>query len=164
MHRPHFPAHSPVVAPAFAAAMEAGMMLRPSCAAARNSASAARTARLVVAGLAPGLKPRDLVFLHCRIDDHDAAILAHQRRRFGLGILVHTDDDRLAALDRVHTVGIRLHQAALHVVDRGDRAAHRIEVGQFGARALLQFLDLGVDRRVAVEKVAVFQQVGLDRP
>ena len=54
--------HSPVVTPAFAAAIEGGMTFRPSRAAALTSASAAAAAA-VVARRAPCLEPGDLVRL-----------------------------------------------------------------------------------------------------
>ena len=54
-------------------------------------------------------------------------------------------------------------QLLLHValLDRGDRAAQRLDVGELVLRLALELLDLGGDRRRAVENVAVFEQVGL---
>ena len=71
--------HSPVVAPAFAAATDAGITLRPSAAAARSAASAAATA-------APSRAARQAASrATCsastrRVDHQDAAVAGGQRR------------------------------------------------------------------------------------
>ena len=115
----------------------------------------------LVAGLPPGVKPGNLVLLDCRIDDHDAAIARRQRRGFALLPTVDADDDGFIGLDPVQTGGVRFDQPRLHVFDRGDGAAHLVQRLQLGAGAGFQFLDLGGDGGVAVEKIAIFQKVGL---
>ena len=90
--------------------------------------------RLHRRGLAPVVQPADLLGLDRGIDGHDAAVLAHQRRRLAFGPALTPTTIGLAALDpadRRHCFD----QPRLHVVDRPDRAAHRVEVGQFGPRA-----------------------------
>ena len=71
--------HSPVVTPALAQAIEAGMMLRFSCAAARSSFSAAATA-FRIAARAPGLEPLDLLGLGLRRHREDGVGRVGERR------------------------------------------------------------------------------------
>lgn len=99
------PAHSPVVASARAAAIEAGMMFLPASAARRSSASAAATA--APSRAAPGVQSRDLVLFHRRIDGQDRAIPRSQRRGLGLGPAVDADDNGFLALDPRQTFRIR---------------------------------------------------------
>ena len=117
--------HSPVVTPALAQAIEAGMTLRSSFAAAASSASAASTA-VGVARRAPGLQALDLPALDGGIDGHDRAFAGRQRRGLGLGEGVDADHGLLAGLDGGEALEVRFDQALLHVgrLDRGHRAAH----------------------------------------
>ena len=55
-----------------------------------------------------------------------------------------------------------LNQARFHIVDGRNRAAHGVNLGQFVARAVLQGLDPRINHRIAVEKIVVFQQIGLE--
>ena len=68
----------------------------------------------------------------------------------------------VAGLDPGDPLGVGFDQPRLHVVDRLHRAAHRVDLGELGAGAGLERLDLALDRRVAVEDVVEFQQVGLE--
>ena len=43
-----------------------------------------------------------------------------------------------ATFDAAQPVGVAFDQAALHVIDRGNRAAHTIEICQFSARAFFE--------------------------
>ena len=76
--------HSPVVTPAFAAAIDAGMMLRPSRAAARKSFSAAGDGLGVARG-APGVEPFDLLGFDLMRHGEDRAFAGGERRGLGLG-------------------------------------------------------------------------------
>ena len=89
------------------------------------------------------------------------AVACGQRRGRGLGPAVDADDHGFVGFDPADAVGVRLDQTALHVVDGRHRAAHRVDLRQFGPRAVFQRLDLAVDRGVAVEQVVIFQKVGL---
>ena len=136
------------------------MTLAPAAAAARRAASAAATA----AASRPARQAReagDLLGLDGGVDDEDAAVAGGERRGLGLGEAVDADDHGLAGLDAGEAGGVGGDERALHVVDGGDGAAHRVDAGELGAGAGLQRLDLGVDGGVAVEEVAVFEQVGL---
>ena len=84
--------HSPVVTPALAQAIEAGMMLR----AARGRAYEILECggdRFGVARRPPGVEPRDLVALGLMRHGHDRIVAAGQRRGFGFEITVDADDD-----------------------------------------------------------------------
>lgn len=119
-----------------------------------------------VAGGAPGFEPGELVRLRLGIDGQEAAVVAGgQRRGRRLGELVDADHDLLAGLDRRESPGVRLDQTLLHVgrLDGGDGAAHGVDPGQLVQGLGHQLLDLGVDHVAAVEQVAVFEQVGLER-
>ena len=97
--------HSPVVTPALAQAIEAGMMLPWPAAARLSSASAAATA----AGVAlrtPCLQSLDLAGLGLGRNRHDGIDAAGQRRRLALEIFVDADHDLIAALDRLEPRGV----------------------------------------------------------
>jgi hypothetical protein len=96
-------------------------------------------------------------------DSQDGIGRAGERRGLGLDEAVDAHDGLLAALDRLDTARVRFHQPLLHVplLDGGDRAAHRLDIGQLVLGLGLERRDLGGDRRRAVEDVAVFQEVGL---
>ena len=114
-----------------------------------------------VAGVAPGLEAGDLLGLDGGVDDEDAAFAGGERGRLGLGEAVDADDGGGARLDAGEPGGVGGDERGLHVVDGGDGAAHLGDAGELGAGAGLQLLDLGGDRRVAVEEVAVLEEVGL---
>ena len=109
---------------------------------------------------APRVQAFDLFGLYRRVHDHDTAIARGQRRGFGFGPLVHANHDGFVLFDPVQAVGVRFYQTRFHVFDRGNSAAHRIQIGQFVTRTFFQRLDLAVHGGVAVEQVFVFQQVG----
>ena len=93
--------HSPVVTPALAQAIEAGMMLRPSPRRAPASSAQGRRDRASVARGAPGLQALDLLRLDGSGDGHEAAVVAgRQRRGLALGEAVDADHDLLAGFDR----------------------------------------------------------------
>ena len=102
-----------------------------------------------------------LVGLGAWVGLHDQAVAGGQRRGFGGGEAVHTDDDSLAGFDAGQAVGVRIDQTGFHVPDGRDRPAHRVDVGQFLQGPGLQRGHLSVDGRVAVEEVVIFQKVGL---
>ena len=126
--------HSPVVAPALAAAMEAGMTLRPSCAAARRSASADWTAAL---SRASRQAVRRAIWSASTLAStgQDVAFARGQRRWFGFLVAVDADDRGLASFDPGQPLGVGRHQRALHVVDCSNRTAHYRRCGPVpGAR------------------------------
>ncbi len=109
---------------------------------------------------APLVQAIDLVVLDRGIHNHDATIACHQWRRLTSLVLVHTDNNGFAPFDPAQTFGVRAHQLCLHIVDRRNRTAHRIEIAQLMARAVFQRLNLCVNGRIAVKEVIKFQQVG----
>ena len=121
--------HSPVVTPALAQAIEAGMMLPPSRRGALELVER-RGDRLARRARAPGLEPLDLLGLGLLRHRHDRA---RRRRSSGEGSVsseaVDADHDLLAALDRLEPRGVGFDQLLLHVadLDRGDRAAHLLD-------------------------------------
>ena len=120
---------------------------------------------LVAAG-PKGLQGGDLVALRLYVHLHDAGIRARGEWRFsGLVVAVHTDDLEVAALDVAHAPGVALHQLALdvaalyglyHAALLGDAGHLRLGTGN-------QLLYLRLHHGGAVQQVAVFQQVGLQR-
>src|ERR1700686_2043516 len=82
--------HSPVVTPALAQAIEAGMMLRPAPAARAGGARAGRHA-LGVARRAPGPQPRDLLAFDVIGDGEDRILAGGERRFLGLDEAVDAD-------------------------------------------------------------------------
>ena len=114
-----------------------------------------------VAVFAPGLEFADLLGFHRGIDDHDRVDAAGQRRRLGFGEFVDADDDHVAGLDLRKPAGVALDEAALHVVDRRDGAAHFLDRCEFGLGFFLQRRDLPRDLDGAVEDVAVLEQIRL---
>ena len=104
-------------------------MLRSSCAAARSSFSAAATAlssRRARQALSRSICSASTCGDTVRIGVGGAG----ERRGFGLDEPVDADHDLLAALDRLDAARVRFDQLLLHValLDRGDRAAHRLDV------------------------------------
>ena len=95
--------------------------------------------------------------------DHDLIVARGERRRLAAGEFVDADDDLLAGLDRLEARGIGFDQLALHVadLDRRGGAAEVFDLLEFGFRLCLQFGDLARDLGIAVEDVAIFQEVGL---
>ena len=61
---------------------------------------------LIVAFGAPGLEAFDLQRFHCRVDHHDGAFTGSERRGFGLGPLVDTDDGQVTLLDEADALGV----------------------------------------------------------
>ena len=114
----------------------------------------------VVALAAPCGQPFDLVAFGIGIGHHDRPIARRQRRGCGFGPAVDADDRGFLGFNLGQALGVRLDQAALHIVDGRHRAAHGVDLGEFGAGAVLQGRDLAVNRGVAVEKIVIFQKVG----
>ena len=154
-------AHSPVVAPARAAASVAGMMF--------SSDDGSRAESLQRSVDRPWSRPSRHArsasiggALHGRVDPQDAAVLALlQRRRLRLGERVLPDHGLLARLDSPHALAVRLDQLRLHVRHRLDRAAALGHHGHLLARALDQLGDEPVHDVGALEDVGVVEQVGL---
>ena len=82
----------------------------------------------------PRLEPGDLLGLRFGRGDHDRILAGRQRRGLGIGESVDADDDLLAALDRLEPAGVGFDQLGFqHAgLDRLDRAAHRVDGGDFG--------------------------------
>src|SRR3954453_24114542 len=128
-------AHSPVVTPARAASIDAGMMLTDSSrAAAAGGSSAGPSARReslqrsihrrLVALRAPRASGLEGGSLDTGIDRHDPAVLAAgERRILGGRVDVLAHHLQVAGLDRRHGLAGRLDELSLHVRDGLDRAA-----------------------------------------
>jgi hypothetical protein len=101
------------VTPAFAAAIDGSMMLRPSCAAARRSASAATA--LPSRASRQALSRAICSASTCRIDDHDRAVAGDSGEGSVSVKLVDADDDLLAALDLASSGRCCSRPASLHV-------------------------------------------------
>ena len=117
------------------------MMLAPDCAAPRSAASAASTA----ASSRPCRQASSRAICSASTAGSTVRIApspAVSGEASPSVPAVDADDHRLARLDPRQPLGICLDQPALHVVDRRDRAAHRVERRQFGPCALLQCRDL----------------------
>ncbi len=152
--------HSPVVTPALAQAIDAGMIL-PLPPAARLSASSADLTARVVALRAPGFQLLDLIALGVFRYRHDRLDAAGERRGLALEILVDADHDLLAALDRFQPRGVGFDQLLLHVaaLDRLDRAAHLLDALELVFGLALERFDLLGHHLGAVENIAVVEQV-----
>ena len=138
--------HSPVVTPALAASIEAGMMFAPLAAAARSAVSASRT-RASSRAARQALR-RAICSASASARGHEDRVLARgQRRGLGIGEGVDADDDLLAALDRLEPAGVRFDELRLQRagLDRLDRAAHRVDRRDLGQRLALELLDQGGD-------------------
>src|SRR5262249_20585074 len=144
--------HSPVVTPALAQSIEAGMMLRFSLAAARSSLRAAATAFWSRA-LRHALRRSICSASACgeTVTIASAAPASGGDRRV------------LAGFDGLDAAGVRFHELMFHIalLDGGDCAAERRDVRQLLLRLAFESLDLGGNCGRAVENVAVFEQVGL---
>ena len=153
--------HSPVVPPARARAIVAGITLSPPSATRRSSSSAASTAACVRAAR------------HCSTSATISASTAGSTRRIapsppsgdgcGLGEAVDADHDLLAGLDAARALGHRRHQPRLQLVDGLERAAQRQHVVELGLGRVAQLGRRCLDDVRAVEQVAVLEQVGLVR-
>ena len=132
-------------------------------AAARRSARSASLDPRVVAVRAPRVEPCDLLGFGLGRGHHDRVLAGRQRRGLGIGERVHADDDLLAALDRLEPAGVGFDELGFkHArLDRLDRAAHRVDSGDFRDRLALQPGDQRLDLLAAVENVAELEQVGL---
>src|SRR5262249_14552623 len=122
-----------------------------------------RRHRLLVAAGAPRLETLDLRGLGLGRHGEDGVGRAGERRGLALHETIDPDHGLLAALDRLDAARVRFHELLLHValLDRGDRAAQRLRVGEPLLGLALELPDLGGDRRRAIEDVAVFEEVGL---
>src|SRR5579883_1506369 len=124
-----------------------------------------RLHRAGVAFGAPGVEALDLLALDRSVDGQDRAFAGAERRWLALGEGVDADDRLLARFDAGEALEVRFDQPLLHVgrVDRRNRAAHVGDALHLGQRLGLERLHLAGDLPAAVEDVAVFQQVGLER-
>ena len=165
------PAHSPVVPPAWARAMVAGMMFSvPS--AARFSSSRARWTGGRVAGGPPCLHVGTQLGLDRGVDPQDGAARPAVAARTGalglegrfgrLGEAVDPDHLQLAGLDAPDPLGLAAHQPRLQLVDGLEGAAQLEHVLQLGPRRLGHLVGLLLDDHRAVEDVAVLEQVRLE--
>ena len=98
-----------------------------------------------------------MFLLYGGINYHDATVFGLQRRGFALGPAVYPHHNGLVAFDAVQALGVGIHQAGFHIFNRGNGAAHGLQVGQLGAGTFLQGFDLFVDSRVALKQVFIFQ-------
>ena len=113
------PAHSPVVAPACAAASVAGITFTSGEEAAARSSLESRVHGGLVALGAPRAHGVDLPLLDRGVHGHDPAVLALlERRGLVLGVDVLADHLLLAALDPLDARAVRLHELGLHVAAR----------------------------------------------
>ena len=78
-------------------------------------------------------------------------------------IFVDADDGGVAPFDALDPVRVRLHKAGLHVLNRVYGAAHGVDLCELGAGAFLELRNLGVDGGIAIEKIGVFEKIGLKR-
>ncbi len=156
--------HSPVVAPARAAAIVAvirfGALLR--CRGGVGELSQGRIDGGLIARGAPGADRLDLLRFDGWVDDEDAALgVGRQRRFLGLGVAVLPDDDLLAGLDPADPLAVGVDERCLHVGDGLDGAAVLGDDGHLGARALEQLGDEPVHHDRALEDVGILEDVGL---
>ena len=79
----------------------------------------------------PGLQSCDLIGLCRRVGLHDRAISCGQRAWRGLHPSIHPHNRGLFAFNLGDALGIGLDQPALHIVNRRNRAAHRVNLRQF---------------------------------
>ena len=121
------PAHSPTVPPALASAIVAGTRFS-SCAATARSSSSARVDRGLVARGAPRRDRLDVLVLRPR-DRWSRCRRAARSSASGDGSVSVNEFTpttlQVARLDAPHALGVRLHEAALHLVDHRERAAAR---------------------------------------
>ena len=96
-----------------------------------------RVNRHRVACGAPGVQPCDLFGLNRRVHHHDAAVFAHQRAGFAIGPAVDAHNNGLIPFYPAQAGGVAVDKARFHIVNRPNRAAHAVKLGQFGARAVL---------------------------
>ena len=123
-----------------------------------------RTRGARVAAGAVRLQALDLLGLGPAAHREEAAVGAgRERRRRAVGEAVDADHRLRAGRDRREARGIGLDQALLEVaaLDRGERAAQRLDPRELVARLGTQLRDLRLDHRRAVEQVLVLEQVGL---
>src|SRR6516164_898126 len=126
--------HSPVVTPALAQAIEAGMMLAPPRAAWRSALSAS-----------PRFQPRDLFRLGFFGYGDNRACGLGERRGLGLDEAVDANHDLFAALDRFDPARVRFDELLLEValLDGGDGAAHLVDLCEFLLGCRFELRDLG---------------------
>ncbi len=105
---------------------------------------------LRIAARPPGGERCDLFRLGFGRGNEDRILAGGQRRGLGVREGVDADDDLLAALDRLEAARVRLDQLGFHDarLDRRDRAAHRVDRGEFGERLGLERCDQGGDFRL----------------
>ena len=139
------PAHSPTVPPARAQAMVAGMRLASVIATARRSSSARATAS--ASRGAPRFEGNELFLLGFFVDDEDRRLAVergHEGRIGGFGEPVDTDHGDITTFDAPYPFRVALHQAVLHRVDHGERAATGEHPGQLGVGGLRELGGLGL--------------------
>ena len=145
------PAHSPVVTPAFAQAIEASMRLASVLAASRSPSSAASTAAASRSAFHAADR-LDGGGLHGRVDRLDRrGPLGLQRARLGGLEAVHPDHDVVARLHPPPPLRQRRDELPLHVpgLDGRDRAAHLLHPVDLGLRLGDELGDLGLDHRAS---------------
>ena len=154
------PAHSPVVPPAWARAMVAGMTFSPDTAT-RRSSSRARLTASVSRSARHCSTLGDGLGLERRVDLQDGLVAA-ERGVGGLGEAVDADHDLLAGLDAADPLGVGCHEPALQLLDGGEGAPHAEHLVELGPCRLDQLGGAGLDDVGAGEDVVVLEQVGLE--
>ena len=156
--------HSPVVAPARAAAIVGSIRFSSGSPAARASSARAASTFGLVAQRAPAAHRRDLLGLHRLVDDEDAALgIGRQRRLLAPGEAVLAYHGLLERLDPAQALAVGVHQGGLHVGDGLHRAAVLGDHRHLRARALQQLRHQPLHHLRALEDVGVLEDVGLVR-
>ena len=108
---------------------------------------------------APFFQVANLGGFLCRVDRLDRSVAACEWALRRLDIAVDANHGQITALNRLDAINMCADEALLHMVDRLDCAAPRIEVSQRIPRQRLQLFCFGFDDMAAVEDVFVFQEV-----
>ena len=147
------PAHSPVVPPAWARAMVAGMRFsslvgrhRDAARRARRAPRRCRASPRHVAHVGAQLR----LFGRVHLQDRRGAVVGRlEGRRLGLGEGVDAHHEEVAGLDAPHPLGLAADQAALQLVDRLEGTAELEHVVELRSRRLDELGGLGLDHRAS---------------
>ena len=143
------PAHSPVVPPAWARSMVAGMTFSPVVGHPAQLVERALHRVVVAAATATSATSAIICVLHARGRPCRMLSSPPSGDGGGLGEGVDADDLQVAGLDAPHPLGVAAHQPALQLVDGLEGAAQREHVVELGLGRLDQLGRLGLDHRAS---------------